>query len=310
MSEKLKNTKTIKISFIIPLYNEEKNVGHLVDELLCFTIIEKDKIEYIFIDDGSYDNTFQEIQKHAKRLHTTNIVRHYRNLGKTASLQSGIKNAVGTFIIFTDGNLQIDIKDAEKILNALCEKKVCNGWRKNRWNTQILSRKIPSIAANFLIQKISAIALHDFSSPLAVYETRLLKNIKLYRGSHRFLPALINTDKKNICEMKINFRQRKYGSSKFGMSRIFSVFFDIMFIPLLKRLSNFTRVSYSLIFEYAIFFFLQILTFKIFFYLFLFSDHYTYTYLFLTILFLVIHLLSVAKLVSILFFYKKVKPLK
>ena len=236
---------TPQISIVIPVHNEEDNVEILYKEIRTSVDQLKKPYEIIFIDDGSSDITFQclkNIKEKEKRegnnLVQTRIIRFARNFGQTAAMQAGFDHARGDVIVSLDGDLQNDPNDIPKLLRKLDEgyDLVC-GWRKNRQDST-LTRTVPSRIANWLIGNITGIAVHDSGCSLKAYRSSVIKSVELYSDMHRFIPALSTLAGARVAEIVVNHRPRKYGTTKYGLSRTWKVLFDIITIKMLIHFSN------------------------------------------------------------------------
>ena len=237
---KTNSKKTPSISIIIPVYNEEDNVEILYNEIR--ESIEPLKIYYevVFIDDGSVDETFNILtkikmknQQEVDGLASLRIIKLSRNFGQSAAMQAGFDHANGEIIVSLDGDLQNDPRDIPRLLNMLEEgyELVC-GWRKDR-KDKTLTRIIPSKIANWLIAKITGVPIHDNGCSLKAYRGSMIRKVRLYSDMHRFIPAITTLEGSRITEIVVNHRAREHGISKYGISRIWKVLFDIITIKML-----------------------------------------------------------------------------
>ena len=231
---------TPQISIIIPLYNEEDNIHILYEEIrrsvdqlgVCY--------ELIFVDDGSSDDTYKHLRGIKKREDDVNknsvrtrIIRFARNFGQTAAMQAAFDHTRGDIIVSLDGDLQNDPKDIPILLDKLDEgyDVVC-GWRKDR-KDKALTRIIPSKVANWLIGKITGVPIHDNGCSLKAFRSSVIKSVNLYSDMHRFIPAMTSMVGARVTEIVVNHRPRKYGRTKYGLTRIWKVLFDIITIKML-----------------------------------------------------------------------------
>lgn len=228
-----------EISIVIPLYNEAKNIEPLYASLneavrpLCR------ETELIFIDDGSTDETFQALLNLRQLDGGIKIIHFTRNFGQTAALSAGFDYAKGDVIITMDGDLQNDPNDIPLLLKKVEEGfDIVSGWRVDRQDS-FISKKIPSIIANWLIGLVTGVTLHDSGCTLKAYRSDIVKNLRLYGEMHRFIPALASSRGAKIAEVKVNHSPRKHGRSKYGISRTMRVFLDLITIKFL--LSFLTR---------------------------------------------------------------------
>lgn len=226
------------ISIVIPLYNEEENIESLYVSLREVVKTLDRETEIIFIDDGSTDGTFQLLSKLKTADNGIRIIHFARNFGQTAAMSAGFDYAMGEIIITMDGDLQNDPKDIPLLLEKIEEgNDIVSGWRVNRQD--MLSKKMPSRIANWIIGLITGVKLHDSGCSLKAYRSVVVKNLRLYGEMHRFIPALASSRGAKIAEIKVNHYHRKHGSSKYGISRTIRVILDLITIKFL--LSFLTR---------------------------------------------------------------------
>jgi glycosyltransferase involved in cell wall biosynthesis len=226
-----------KVSIVIPLYNEEESIPHLYGAIKEVMDGTGRAYEIIFVDDGSRDKSFallSELQKSDKRIV---VVGFRRNFGQTAAMAAGFDYAEGEVIVTMDADLQNDPKDIPKLLEASKEYDVVSGWRKNR-KDKFLSRRLPSIIANWLISFVTGVALHDYGCTLKAYRSEVIKNIRLYGEMHRFIPAIANWVGATITEVETTHHPRKYGTSKYGISRTVRVILDLITVKFLQSFST------------------------------------------------------------------------
>ncbi|MBP7652245.1 glycosyltransferase family 2 protein [Candidatus Dependentiae bacterium] len=222
----------MKISVILPVYNEEENLKNINAELLdVFASINTD-YEIIYVDDGSIDNSHQIIEQFSKTSEKIKSIRFKKNFGQTAALMAGVENSKGDIVIFIDADLQNDPKDIIKMIELINDGyDVVSGWRINR-NDPLL-KKIPSKIANKIISSICGLDIHDFGCTLKAYKREIIKNINIYGEMHRFIPVYAKSLGARIIEMPVNHRPRIYGKSKYGLSRIVKVILDLFTLKLL-----------------------------------------------------------------------------
>lgn len=225
----------LDISVVIPLFNEEENVGLLhqkLDEVLS-------KLEYsyeiILIDDGSSDTTFDKLREIVKNDPHVKAIKFRANCGQSAATDAGFELATGATIIVMDGDLQNDPKDIPNVLKKMDEGyDVVSGWRKNRQDKLVL-RKVPSMIANRLICSVTKVELHDTGCALKAYRHDIVKRINLYGELHRFLPALAKVEGARISEIPVDHHARQFGESKYGISRTFKVIMDLLSLNLFLK---------------------------------------------------------------------------
>lgn len=222
-----KSTKRL-ISLVIPLYNEEGNVEQLYHEISRVVDSADLNAEFVFIDDGSKDNTVKNLWEIAGHDPRTRIVCLRRNFGQTAAMAAGFDHAEGDIVITLDGDLQNDPVEIPKLIAKIDEGyDLVAGWRKDRQD-KMLSRKIPSMLANRLISKTTNVQLHDYGCTLKAFTKEVAKGLQLYGEMHRFIPALAAQMGVKIAEVPVKHRPRIHGTSKYGISRTFRVLLDLL----------------------------------------------------------------------------------
>jgi glycosyltransferase involved in cell wall biosynthesis len=222
----------VELSIVVPVRNEEENIAPLV-ERICGALKGFGKPwELIIVDDGSTDATLAHARKEFSRKELDlRIVELQRNFGQAAGLQAGIDAARGRLLATLDGDLQNDPYDIPKMIAALEERQLdllC-GWRKDRHDGLVM-RLIPSWAANALIRKVTGVRVHDYGCGLKLYRTSVLKQIRIMGDMHRFIPALVASvaPTTRIDEMVVTHNPRRFGKSKYGISRTFRVVLDLL----------------------------------------------------------------------------------
>ncbi len=223
------------ISVIIPFFNEAGNVAELHHKLAAVLNNLNRPFEIIFVDDGSMDDTFEEM----KKLSPLIALRFGRNRGQSAALNAGIKKSKGDIVITIDGDLENDPQDIPLLLNELKEGcDIVSGWRKDRWLKQKFSRKIPSIIANWLISFIVGVKLHDHGCMFKVYRREVLNHLRLRGEGHRLIAAYAAIMGANIVEVPIKYSPRRFGSSKYGFMRMFKVLLDVFALLFFYRYAD------------------------------------------------------------------------
>jgi len=221
------------LSVVIPVYNEQENIGPLLDELFSALRALGKTYEVICVDDGSRDGTFAALAQIAAHNPALRVIRFRLNFGQTAAMSAGIEAARGEVIVPMDGDLQNDPADIGKLLQQLdAGFDVVSGWRKNRQDKE-WGRKLPSRLANRLISFISGVRLHDYGCSLKAYRRDMLKDVKLYGEMHRFIPIYASWQGARVTELVVNHRARRAGTSKYGIGRTFKVVLDLMVVKFL-----------------------------------------------------------------------------
>ncbi|ADC89869.1 glycosyl transferase family 2 [Thermocrinis albus DSM 14484] len=222
------------ISVVIPAYNEEESIPILYRKLK--EVLEKlgEDYEILFVDDGSTDNTFAVLKELASQDEKLKIIRFRRNFGQTAALYAGFQYAEGDIIITMDADLQNDPEDIPLLLQKVREGyHVVSGWRKDR-KDPFLSRRLPSMIANWIISKVTGVHLHDYGCTLKAYRADIAKKLELYGDMHRFLPALTQRFGAKVTEVVVRHHPRRYGKSKYGIGRTVRVLLDILLVKFLN----------------------------------------------------------------------------
>jgi glycosyltransferase involved in cell wall biosynthesis len=215
----------MRISVVIPVYNEEHTIGALHERLLSVLQKRRDPFEIIFVDDKSTDGTWRELQK----LSPVKALRLFRNSGQTLACAAGIQEAIGEIIITMDGDLENDPADIPSLLQRLQEGfDVVSGWRKDRWKNHIFLRRIPSTLASILISFVSGTRLHDHGCAFRAWRKEVLMQLNLTGDMHRMIAAHAAQEGARVTEIPIAFHPREFGKSKYGVSRMFRVLLDVI----------------------------------------------------------------------------------
>ena len=223
----------MRISVIIPVYNEVESLRELYQELVQ-ALAPYEKYEILFIDDGSSDGSFDVIKELSETDTHINLFQFHRNYGKSAALAEGFKYAEGNQIITMDADLQDDPSEITNLIQKLEEGfDLVSGWKKNRKDP--LSKKLPSKLFNFITRLFTGVRIHDFNCGLKIYRKAVIKTLEIYGGRHRYIPALAGQKKFKVAEIVVNHRPRLHGETKYGSSRFFHGLFDLISILFLSR---------------------------------------------------------------------------
>ncbi len=226
------------LSVVIPLFNEEENIPLLYDELSEVLSNGEEEYEIIFIDDGSRDKSLQLLKELQEKDRHVVIVSFRKNFGQTAAMAAGFDYARGDVIITMDADLQNDPHDIPKLLEQIyAGNDVVTGWRFDRKDA-FINRRLPSIIANKIISKTTGVNLHDYGCTLKAFKKEVIKNVRLYGEMHRFIPAIASGMGIDFTEVKVNHRPRRFGSSKYGISRTIRVILDLMTVKFLLSYST------------------------------------------------------------------------
>jgi glycosyltransferase involved in cell wall biosynthesis len=219
---------TVDCSVVVPLYNEGKVVAELYERLtktmseagLCY--------ELVFVDDGSSDNTLQQIKDIVGKDEKVIAVELRRNFGKSAAYAAGFDNTKGRIIVTMDGDLQHLPEDIPRFIEKIEDgyDVVCS-WRKRRVDNLVM-RRIPSKVANWLASKISGVDIHDFGGGFKAYKREIIEELNLYGEMQRFTPAIVSQRGAKITEIPVKNIPRPHGTSRYGISRTFQVAFDLV----------------------------------------------------------------------------------
>ena len=221
------------LSIIIPLYNEAESLEELkawIDRSL-----EGYSYELIFVDDGSDDGSWQVIRKMADD--SVRGIRFRRTYGKSAALYEGFAAARGDIVVTMDADLQDSPEEIPEMVRMIREEgyDLVSGWKQHRADN-VLTKNIPSKLYNWTARKVTGIKLHDMNCGLKAYRTEVVKNIEVYGEMHRYIPYLAkNAGFDKIGEKPVHHQKRKYGVSKFGMSRFVNGLLDLMSLWFLSR---------------------------------------------------------------------------
>jgi glycosyltransferase involved in cell wall biosynthesis len=224
------------ISVVIPLYNEVESLPELnawidrVMKVAGFTY------EIWFIDDGSNDGSWQWIEEQSKISTTVKGIRFRRNYGKSAALHTGFKEATGDVVITMDADLQDSPDEIPELYKMIREEgyDLVSGWKKKRFDP--ISKRLPSKLYNATASKVTGIKLHDFNCGLKAYRCEVVKSIEVYGEMHRYIPYMAKqAGFSNIGEMVVKHQARKYGTTKFGLSRFIFGYLDLMSISFISR---------------------------------------------------------------------------
>jgi glycosyltransferase involved in cell wall biosynthesis len=235
---RLAEEKIMDISVIVPVFNEEKNISPLVNELTDSLSRTEKTYELIFVNDGSTDKTLSELERTKASRPDLKIIDLNKNFGQTAAIMAGFDNAKGEIVVTIDGDLQNDPGDIPMLLEKLGSGfDLVSGWRRKR-KDHVLSRIVPSKMANWLIAKALKLPLHDFGCTLKAYKKSVVKNMRLYGEMHRFIPAIAGWEGATITEVPVNHRPRKHGKTKYGLNRTIRVFLDLLLMSFLSEYST------------------------------------------------------------------------
>jgi len=237
----------VDVSVVVPLYNEQDSVRPLYDAITSAMSGMFPEYELIFVDDGSRDSTFDVAQGLAAGDKRLRVLKFRRNYGQTPAMAAGIDHARGRIIVTMDGDLQNDPRDIPELVRKINDGfDIVVGWRFNR-KDKLISRKIPSRIANWLIGKVTGVPIKDNGCSLKAYRATTIKNVPLYNEMHRFIPAMASIAGPRLAEIKVRHHSRQYGESKYGLSRVYKVLLDLMTVKMIASFSSKPLYWFSLL---------------------------------------------------------------
>lgn len=219
-----------EVSVVLPVYNEEQNLPVVVNELVQELNTTRFDYELIFVDDGSKDHSYQRLQELAAQNKKIKIVKLISNYGQSTALAAGIDLAEGRYIVTMDCDGQHDPKDILTLVEPLRNgyQVVC-GWRKDRQGSvSLVGKTLPSRFSNFLIRTLLGVRLHDTTGGMRAFTREVAESVPLYGEMHRYLPLLARWKGFKITERPIHIRRRKFGQTKYNVTRLFRGFFDLV----------------------------------------------------------------------------------
>ena len=224
----------IDISIVVPLFNEEESLGELT-EAIDKAISAQYSYEILFVDDGSTDTSFEVIKNLSKENSHVKGISFSHNYGKSVALQAGFEQVKGKYVVTMDADLQDDPDEVPEMIQMLKDGlDMVSGWKKERFDP--ISKTVPSKFFNFVTRKAAGIQLHDFNCGLKAYKREVIDNIYLYGELHRYIPMLAKKEGfSRIGEKIVKHHPRKYGETKFGLSRFINGFLDLITILFVQR---------------------------------------------------------------------------
>jgi len=233
MNHPSREDRSIDISVVVPVYNEEESLPVLVPQIADVLKPLEKTFEMIFVDDGSKDQSRHLLKKMALEYPQIRILGFKKNCGETAAGAAGIKEARGGIVITIDADLQNDPKDIPKMLDYLKEYDMVTGWRQKREDSWV--KRITSRIANRIRNRLSGEEIQDSGCTFRAYKRECLQEIKLYKGMHRFIPTLVKMEGYRVIEIPIAHHPRKFGVSKYTTwNRMWRAFIDLLAVKWMK----------------------------------------------------------------------------
>jgi len=228
----------VYLSVVAPVFNEEANVEPLYSAIISGLADFDRPYEIIFVDDGSIDSTYERARKIAAKDSRLKLIKFRRNFGQTPAMVAGIDHSLGEIIVTMDGDLQNDPRDIVTLVQHIqAGADLAVGWRHDR-KDKLITRKIPSRIANWLIGKVTGVPIKDNGCSLKAYKADFIRRVPLYSEMHRFIPAMSSLAGARVAEVKVRHHARQYGESKYGLSRIYKVLFDLISIKTIIAFSS------------------------------------------------------------------------
>ncbi len=226
------------LSIVVPIRNESASIPDLYQELTSTLDRWGRPYEIVAVDDGSTDDSFAQLAALQERDPRLRVIRFRKNFGQTAAFAAGFAHARGHLIATTDGDLQNDPADLPALVSLVEQgADIACGWRKNR-KDPLVTRRVPSMIANWIISRVTGVHLHDYGCSLKVFRADVVKPLRLYGEMHRFLPAIASEQGVTIAEQVVNHRARRFGSSKYGLGRTVRVILDLLTVKFLLSYST------------------------------------------------------------------------
>lgn len=220
----------IDVSIIVPAFNEEDSVARLYHLIVQHMVPTGRRFEVIFVDDGSTDSTFARLKALSERNPRVTVIKLRKNYGQTPAITAGIDSARGSLLVTMDADLQNDPADIPALLSKIDEGyDLAVGYRVRRQD-KFLSRKLPSIVANWIIGRVTGLPIRDNGCSLKAFRAHVIKNMPLYSDMHRFMPAMSIPVGTNIAQVGVRHHARQFGTSKYGFSRVYKVLVDLLTI--------------------------------------------------------------------------------
>ena len=228
----------MKISVVIPVYNEQGSLDELTKRLISTLEGMEKPFEIIYVNDGSTDGSEEQLNRLSKADPRVISLHFRRNFGQTAAMMAGFDHASGEVVVTMDADLQNEPEDIPRLVAELEQGyDLCSGWRASRQD-KALTRVWPSKVANWLISKLTGVRLHDYGCSLKAYRREVLSGIQLHGEMHRFIPIYASLNGAKVTEIRVNHNPRTTGESSYGLERIFKVGLDLIVVKFLYHYSR------------------------------------------------------------------------
>ncbi len=228
------NSNVYSLSVVIPLFNEDESLPELYQEIRKVCENRFNTYEIIFIDDGSTDHSMKVLEKLNQSDARVKVIQFRRNYGKSEALSAGFQAATGDYVVTMDADLQDDPAEIPNFIDCLEEGyDLVSGWKKHRHDP--LSKRLPSKLFNKVTSLLTGIKIHDFNCGLKMYRKEVIKSVNVYGEMHRYIPVLAQWEGFRVTERVVNHRARKFGKTKFGMSRFTNGLFDLMTVMFFSK---------------------------------------------------------------------------
>ena len=241
MKSSLEQTEPVKITVVVPVYNEEENLPLLIPKLA--EVLERIGLPYeiIFVNDGSSDGSRDILKRMVSQFPFLHIIRFKENRGLSTALYAGMKEARGIIIVTLDSDLQNDPDDIPKLLGYLDRYDMATGWRQKREDPWL--KKISSKIANSIRNRLSGEDIKDSACTLRVFKKECIRDIKVFNGMHRFLSTLVRMEGYRVIEVPVSHYPRRFGKSKYNIrNRMWRSFIDLLAVRWMKR----RRIHYEI----------------------------------------------------------------
>ncbi len=227
----------IDISVVIPVFDEEDSLRELHREVVDSLDSMGVSWELLFVDDCSTDSSLRVMLELRAADDRVRVIRFRRNFGQTAALSAGFDHSRGEIVVTLDGDLQNDPADIPRLVEGIHQgHDIVAGWRRRRQDDFL--RRLPSRAANRLINLLIGTRIHDTGCTLKAFRRQLVRNLPIYAEQHRFLPAMAASSGARVTEREVNHRARRYGSSKYGLGRATRVLLDLLAIKMIAQFAH------------------------------------------------------------------------